>query len=68
MGLDALLEKQLDIAKSSRSCTKTLFLSPGQIELILALRAAVSKCVSSLQPTETSRNFPLYFQYRFEWT
>ncbi len=44
MGLGALLENQLAIGKSSRSCTYTLLLPQGgKIELIFALRAAVSK-------------------------
>ncbi len=47
MGLDALLENQLDmltIGQSFRSCTYTRFLSQGvEIELIFTLRAAVSE-------------------------
>ncbi len=50
MGLDALLENQLAIGKSSRSCTYTLFLPQGgKIELIFALRAAVSKIQANVQ-------------------
>ncbi len=50
MGLGALLENQLAIGKSSRSCTYISFLPQGvEIELSFALRAAVSKIQANFQ-------------------